>query len=63
MSFFKDKVYGYIESNERIVSCLFMYIDRMNDLTQSDNADRVLAEFLEEVTPLINEHLRVMWND
>ena len=63
MSFFKDKVYGYIESNEKIVSCLFMYIDRMNDLTQSDNADKVLAEFLEEVTPLINEHLRVIWND
>lgn len=42
-----------------IVSCLFKYIDRMNDICPDcDPADRILTEFTEAVRPLMMDYMR-----
>ena len=43
-----------------IISCLYRYIDRMNDICPIDPAEKILAEFVEDVNPLIIEHLRLL---
>ena len=42
----------------KIVTCLFRYIDRMNDVCEEDPADTILREFVADVMPLINERIR-----
>ena len=42
-----------------IISCLYRHIDRMNDIP-ADSAEKVLAEFVEDMNPLITEHLRLL---
>ena len=42
-----------------IVSCLFKYIDRMNDVCPDcDPADKILTEFTEAVSPLMMDYMR-----
>ena len=43
-----------------IISCLYRYIDRMNDICPIDPAEKILAEFVEDMNPLIIEHLRLL---
>lgn len=43
-----------------IISCLYRYIDRMNDICPIDPAEKILAEFVEDINPLIIEHLRLL---
>ena len=43
-----------------IISRLYRYIDRMNDVCPIDPAEKILAEFVEDMNPLIIEHLRLL---
>ena len=43
-----------------IISCLYRYIDRMNDICPIDPVEKILAEFVEDMNPLIIEHLRLL---
>ena len=41
----------------KIVTCLFRYIDRMNDVCDEDPADTILREFVADVMPFINDRI------
>ncbi len=45
----------------KIVTCLFRYIDRMNDVCDEDPADTILREFVADVMPFINERISKAW--
>jgi len=45
-------------NDAQIVTCLFRYIDRMNDVCDEDPADTILSEFVADVMPFINERIR-----
>jgi len=44
-------------NDAKIVTCLFLYIDRMNDVCDEDPADTILREFVADVMPFINERV------
>lgn len=47
------------DAKEDIVECVFKFIDRMNDVCDSDTADRILNEFTQSINPLIEEYLEL----
>ena len=55
---FKHPELSFAETT--IISCLYRYIDRMNDICPIDPAEKILAEFVEDMNPLIIEHLRLL---
>lgn len=50
-------------NDAKIVTCLFRYIDRMNDVCDEDPADTILREFVADVMPLISERIRKRRDD
>ena len=50
-------------NDAQIVTCLFRYIDRMNDVCDEDPADTILSEFVADVMPFINERIREIGGD
>jgi len=48
---------AFQDSKEAIIDCVFAFIDRMNDVCDSDNADRIVSEYIAKMNPLIEEYL------
>ena len=46
------------ETDRELGQQVWRFIDRMNDLTDKDNADKVLAEFRAAVNPIFDEAIR-----
>ena len=46
-------------NDAQIVTCLFRYIDRMNDVCDEDPADTILSEFVADVMPLMMSRLAI----
>lgn len=46
------------ETDRKLGEQVWRFIDRMNDLTDEDNADKVLAEFRAAVNPIFDEAIR-----
>lgn len=46
-------------NDAQIVTCLFRYIDRMNDVCDEDPADTILSEFVADVMPLMMRRLAI----
>ncbi len=50
---------AFQDSKEAIISCVFSFIDRMNDVCDVDTADRIVSEFTTKMNPLIEEYLEL----
>lgn len=46
------------ETDRKLGEQVWRFIDRMNDLTDEDNADKVLSEFRAAVNPIFDEAIR-----
>jgi len=47
------------DAKDAIIDGVFKFIDRMNDLCDADNAERVVSEFAKHMDPLIEEYLEL----
>lgn len=50
---------AFEDAKDDIVAGVFKFIDRMNDVCDSDTADRILNEFTQSINPLIEEYLEL----
>ena len=46
-------------TKEEIVDCVYKYIDRMGDFSESDTAERILEEFTAEIFPVLERDCKI----
>lgn len=44
-------------AGDDIIATVFKYIDRMNDIVDSDPADLILSEFTAEIEPMLSRYV------
>lgn len=50
---------AFQDAKDAIIDGVFKFIDRMNDLCDTGNAERVVSEFTKHMDPLIEEYLEL----